>query len=62
MCSQPPSSKTLIATPETDADIVRNAQSVLARVHKVLADGNTELSLDDGWSKLTLVLMSTQKP
>ena len=44
---KPPSKKTLIAAPETDADVVKNAQSVLAKVHKVLADGNSELSLDE---------------
>ena len=44
---KPPSSKTLIAAPETDTDVVKNAQSVLAKVHKVLADGNSELSLDE---------------
>ena len=44
---KPPSSKTLIAAPETDADVVKDAQSVLAKVHKVLADGNSELSLDE---------------
>ena len=44
---KPPSSKTLIATPETDADVVKSAQTTLAKVHKVLADGNTGLSLDE---------------
>ena len=44
---KPPSSKTLIAAPESDSDVVKDAQTVLAKVHKVLADGNTELSLDD---------------
>ena len=44
---KPPSSKTLIAVPEKDADVVKNAQCVLAKVHKILADGNTELSLDE---------------
>ena len=40
---KPPSSKTLIAAPETDADIVKDAQSVLAKVHKVLAEGNSDI-------------------
>ena len=42
---KPPSSKTLIAAPESDSDVVENAQTILAQVHKVLSDGNTELSL-----------------
>ena len=37
----------MIATPETDADVVKSAQTTLAKVHKVLADGNTELNLDE---------------
>ena len=37
----------MIATPESDTDVVKSAQSVLAKVHKVLADGITDLSLDD---------------
>ena len=44
---KPPSKKTLIAAPETNADVVKNAQIVLAKVHKVLADGNSELSRDE---------------
>ena len=39
--------KTLIATPESDTDVVKNAQATLTKVHKVLADGNTDWSLDD---------------
>ena len=34
----------MIATRESDS---KSAQTVLAKVHKVLADGNTQLSLDD---------------
>ena len=37
----------MIAAPESDSYVVKNAQSVLAQVHKVLADGSTELSLDE---------------
>ena len=44
---KPPSKKTLIAVPETDSDVVKNAQTILAKVHKVLADGNTEVCLDE---------------
>ena len=44
---KPPSSKTLIASPDSDSDVVKKAQNVLAKVHKVLADGHTELSLDE---------------
>ena len=40
---KPPSTKTLIATPETDSDVVKSSHSVLAKFHKVLADGNTKL-------------------
>ena len=44
---KPPSSRTLIATSESDSDVVKSAQSILAQVHRVLADGNTDLSLDE---------------
>ena len=37
----------MIATPESDSDAVESAQSVLAKVHKVLADGNLDLNLDE---------------
>ena len=43
---KPPSTKTLIAQPESDPDVVKQAQTVLAKVHKVLADGHTDKSLD----------------
>ena len=42
---KPPNSKTLIATPDSDSDVIKCAHSVLAKVHKVLADGHTDLSL-----------------
>ena len=45
--SKPPSTKKLIATPESDSDIVKSAQTVLAKVHKVLADGNIQLGLEE---------------
>ena len=41
------SSKTLIVAPVSDSDIVKNAHSVQAQVHKVLAEGNIELSLNE---------------
>ena len=44
---KPPNSKTLIVASESDSKVVKNAQSVLVKVHKVLADGNTELSIDE---------------
>ena len=44
---KPPSSKTLIATPESDSDVVKDAQSKLAKVHKILADGNIDLNLHE---------------
>ena len=37
----------MIASPDSDSDVVKKAQNVLAKVHKVLADGHTELSLDE---------------
>ena len=37
----------MIANPDSDSDVVKKAQNVLAKVHKVLADGHTELSLDE---------------
>ena len=44
---KPPGLKTLITTPESDSDVVKSAQNVLAKVHQVLADGDTDLSLED---------------
>ena len=44
---KPPTCKTLIATPDPDSSVVKSAQSVLAKVHKVLADGHTDLSLNE---------------
>ena len=44
---KPPNSKTLIATPDSDSDVIKSAHSVLAKVHKVLADGHTDLSLNE---------------
>ena len=43
----PPSSKTLVAEPNSDSSVVSSAQSVLAKVRKVLLDGHTDLSLGD---------------
>ena len=43
---KPPNSKTLIATPDPDSDVVKSAHSILAKVHRVLADGHTDLSLN----------------
>ena len=43
---KPPSSKALIATPESDSDTLKSAQTMLTKVHKVLADSTTELSLE----------------
>ena len=37
----------MIAAPESDTDVVKSAQTTLTKVHKVLADGTTDLSLDD---------------
>ena len=38
----------MIAKPEPDSDVLKSAQSVLAKVHSVmLADGNTALSFDE---------------
>lgn len=44
---KPPSPNTLIAQPETDPDVVKEAKTVLAKVHKVIADGHTDKSLDE---------------
>ena len=44
---KPPSSQTVIAMPISDPDDIKNAKSVLAKVHEVLAEGHTELSLDE---------------
>ena len=44
---KPSSPNTLIAQPETDPDVVKEAKTVLAKVHKVIADGHTDKSLDE---------------
>ena len=44
---KPPSPNTLIAEPQLDPDVVKQAQTVLAKVHKVIADGHTDKSLDE---------------
>ena len=44
---KPPSPNTLIAQPETDPYVVKEAKTVLAKVHKVIADGHTDKSLDE---------------
>ena len=44
---KPPTCKTLIATPDPDSSVVKSAQSVLAIVHKVLAHGHIDLSLNE---------------
>ena len=44
---KPPSPNTLIAQPESDPDVVKQAQTVLAKVHKVLADGHTDKNFDE---------------
>ena len=42
----PPSSKTLIAQPDSDSATVAKAQSVLLKVRKVLTDGGTDNEAD----------------
>ena len=54
---KPPSHETLIAQPESDPDVVKQAQSVLAKVHIVIADGHTDKSLDE-----VLVLANVRGP
>ena len=44
---QPPNSKTLIAQPDCDSSVVTKAQTVLAKVRKVLTDAQTDLSLEE---------------
>ena len=51
---QPPSSKTLIAKPDSDSSVVANAQIILAKVRKVLADGQINLSLDKVLTKANI--------
>ena len=51
---QPPTSKTLIAAPDSDSSVIANAQIILAKVRKVLADGHTNLSLDEVLTKATI--------
>ena len=43
---KPPSCKTLITIPQLDHDIVEISQSILVKVHKVLADAKENFSLD----------------
>ena len=45
---KPPSSKTFIAKPENDDDddVAQNV-AVLSKVQKLIAEGNTDMSLDD---------------
>jgi len=53
----------LVAEPESDPSIVSSAQSVLAKVRKVLLDGPTDLSLDELLAKAeTLSMIHTTKP
>lgn len=51
---QPPSSKTLIAKPDSDSSVVANAQIILAKVRKVLADGQINWSLDEVLTKANI--------
>ena len=44
---KPPTPIILIAEPQSDPDVVKQAQTVLAKVHKVIADGHTHKSLDE---------------
>ena len=44
--SQTTQPNTLIAQLETDPDVVREAKTALARVHKVIADGGTDKNLN----------------
>ena len=53
---KPPSSMTLIATPESHSDALKSVQTMLAKVHKVLADSNTELSLEEVLDKADISL------
>ena len=52
---KPPSPNTLIAQPESDPDVVTQAQAVLPEVHKVLANSvtmSTQIELTDGFGKM----------
>ena len=49
----------MIAQPETDPDVVKEAKTVLAKVHKVIADGHTDKSLNE---VLVLANITTVKP
>ena len=44
---KPPTPNTLIAEPQSDPDVIKQAQTVLAKVHKVIGDGHTDKSLDE---------------
>ena len=44
---KPPTPNTLIAEPQSDPDVVKQAQTVLTKVHKVIADGHTDKSLEE---------------
>ena len=44
---KPPSPNTLTAQPETDPDVVKDTKTVLAKVHKVIADGHIDKSLGE---------------
>ena len=37
----------MIAEPDSAPDVVSEAQSILTKVHRVLADGHTDLSFDE---------------
>ena len=44
---KPPTPNTLIAEPQSDPDVLKQAQTVLAKVHKVIGDGHTDKSLGE---------------
>ena len=59
--SKPPSCNTLITQTEVEPDVATNAQRVLVKVYKVLAEGNTDLSLDKLLTKAGLPLNDYMK-
>ena len=55
------SCKTLITQTEVEPDVATNAQRVLVKVDRVLAEGNTDLSLDELLTKAELSLNDYMK-
>ena len=52
---KPPSSKTLIAKSNEDDDVVAQNVAVLSKVQKLIAEGNTDMSLDDLLDKAEVI-------